>query len=47
VDDRATGRTCWRVSAGRGYGAGEHLLKVMQDDLARMTEAEFEQVWRK
>jgi hypothetical protein len=47
VKDRGTGETCWRVSAGRGYGTGEHLLNAMEADLSHMTEAAFQMEWRK
>lgn len=47
VDDKATGETLWRVSAGRGFGAGEHLLEAMEADLSQMTETEFQEEWRR
>lgn len=42
VTDAVTGETRWRVSAGRGFGTGEHLLEAMKSDLSSMTAAEFE-----
>lgn len=47
VNNGLTGETCWRVSAGRGFGSGEHLLTAMERDLSQMTEAEFQEEWRK
>lgn len=47
VEDRASGRQCWRVSAGRDYGAGEHILAQMQTDADVLTEDEFAARWRK
>lgn len=47
VEDRASGRECWRVSAGRDYGAGEHILAQMQTDADALTKDEFAARWRK
>jgi hypothetical protein len=47
VEDRVTGERRWRVRAGRGLGVGEHLLASMEEDLRRITAAEFEQTWNK
>jgi hypothetical protein len=46
VEDRATGRECWRVSAERDYGAGEHILAEMQVDAKALTKDEFIARWR-
>jgi hypothetical protein len=47
VEDRATGRECWRISAGREYGAGEHLLAEMQSDARALTADDFRRRWRR
>jgi hypothetical protein len=47
VEDVATGLECWRVSAGREYGAGEHILAEMQADADALTKDEFVARWRR
>lgn len=47
VGDRASGRECWRVSAGRDYGAGEHILAQMRNDADVLTKEEFSARWNR
>lgn len=47
VEDRATGRECWRVAAGRDYGAGELILAEMRTDAEVLTQMEFVTRWRR
>lgn len=37
----------WRVSAGREYGAGTHLLGVMRADAETMTPEAFDAQWHR
>ncbi len=47
VEDRLTKELKWRLAAGRQLGAGEQILRSMQEDLEGMTPDEFEGQWHR